>query len=72
MSDEKRKQDEDNPGGYHELERVKDLAREAEWAWLQEEKTALDEQRQGVQVRARLGDDERRRILCDHRASHQQ
>ena len=30
-----READEDNPKGYFELERVKDLANESDWAWLQ-------------------------------------
>lgn len=31
-----READEDNPKGYFELERVKDLAQENDWSWLQE------------------------------------
>jgi len=31
-----READEDNPKGYFELERVKDLAQENDWEWLQE------------------------------------
>ena len=31
-----READEDNPKGYFELERVKDLAQENDWGWLQD------------------------------------
>lgn len=34
VSDGLRKPDEDNPKGYFELERVKDLAQESDWSWL--------------------------------------
>ena len=34
VSDGEREADEDNPRGYFELERVKDLAREDDWSWL--------------------------------------
>lgn len=34
VADGLREADEDNPKGYFELERVKDLAQEADWSWL--------------------------------------
>lgn len=36
VADGRRQADEDNPKGYFELERVKDLAQENDWSWLSE------------------------------------
>lgn len=36
VADGLREADEDNPKGYFELERVKDLAQEADWSWMHE------------------------------------